>query len=178
MIVSSCIKLSYLSEGTRATSFPMFFWQYCKDMETSYFGLFGHVWIFTPKMVVSTCRKFQCFSKWQKYTPFTSSLRYYILKNPAARLENGISAHNSRTRIIGSEISITILVSILDYFHKTNDKIFQKIKKSKFCGHFGQFLPKFGEKWIFLEKRALLVFKYSNYVPCCKNSEKSNNPFW
>ena len=40
-----------------------------------------------------------------------------------------------------------------------------------------QFLPKFGEKWVFLGKRALTGFKYSNYLIRCKNSEKTNNPF-
>ena len=44
-------------------------------------------------------------------------------------------------------------------------------------GDFGQFLPKFGGKWIFLEKRALRVFKYSNYLSWCKKSDKANNPF-
>ena len=31
---------------------------FLKDMQTSYFGYFGHVWIRTPKMVTPTCRKF------------------------------------------------------------------------------------------------------------------------
>ena len=34
-----------------------------------------------------------------------------------------------------------------------------------------------GKKWIFLEKRALLAFKYSNYLPWCSNSENTNVPF-
>ena len=35
---------------------------------------------------------------------------------------------------------------------KTNDKIFQKIQKNLFLGHFGPFSPKFQYKRIFLEK--------------------------
>ena len=40
-------------------------------------------------------------------------------------------------------------------------KVFKKIQKALFWGHFGPFLL----KRIFLEKRALLVLKYSNYLP-------------
>ena len=52
-------------------------------------------------------------------------------------------------------------------------KFFKKSTKP----YFGQLLHKFRGKWVFLEKSALTVFKYSNYLPWCKNSEKSNNPF-
>ena len=38
-------------------------------------------------------------------------------------------------------------------------------------------MPKFGQKWIFLEKRALSGFQYSNYLPLCLKSEKPNEPF-
>ena len=60
----------------------------------------------------------------------------------------------------------------------TNDKIFQKIKpKNLFWGHFGLFLHKFDQKWIFLAKRTLSVFKCSNYLPSCQKSEKTNEQF-
>ena len=42
--------------------------------------------------------------------------------------------------------------------------------------HFVPFLPKFGQKWIFLEQRTLLVFKYSNYLPLCGKVRKSYQP--
>ena len=48
---------------------------------------------------------------------------------------------------------------------KTNDKIFQKIKKNYFVTILGPLCPNLGKKIFFLEKRALSVFKYSNYVP-------------
>ena len=41
-------------------------------------------------------------------------------------------------------------------------------------GPFWALFPKFGRKRISLEKRALSVFKYFNYLPSCKNSEKAN----
>ena len=63
---------------------PMLFWRYCKDMQTSYFGYFGHAWLQTPSMIVSTWRRFRSLSAYPKYTSsFTSFLRYYILKNSA-----------------------------------------------------------------------------------------------
>ena len=57
---------------------------------------------------------------------------------------------------IGEETSTTILVSILDYSQeKLMTKFSKKSKKCYFRGHFGHFWPKFGQKWIFLEKRAV-----------------------
>ena len=48
---------------------------------------------------------------------------------------------------IGSELSITILVFILDYFQeKLVTKFLKKSKKRYFVGHFGPFLHKFGQK--------------------------------
>ena len=41
-------------------------------------------------------------------------------------------------------------------------KFFKKSRK-KLGDQFGPFLLKFGQKYIFAEKRALPVFKYSNY---------------
>ena len=44
-------------------------------------------------------------------------------------------------------------------------------------GPFWVFFPNFGQKWIFLEKKALSVFKYSNYLPSCRKSETTDDPF-
>ena len=51
-------------------------------------------------------------------------------------------------------------------FRKTNNKYFQIL---------GSFWTIFFQTWgkmYFLEKRALSVYKYSKYLPCCKKSEK------
>ena len=57
----------------------------------------------------------------------------------------------------------------MDYFQeKLMKKYFINSKKI----YFGTFFPKFGKKWIFLGKRALSVFKYSNYL-----TEKTKEPF-
>ena len=39
------------------------------------------------------------------------------------------------------------------------------------------FFPKIWAKWIFLEKRVLSLFKYSNYLLSCKKLEKTNSRF-
>ena len=44
----------------------------------------------------------------------------------------------------------------------------------------GQFLAlfaQFGQKWFFLGKRALSVFRYSNYLTSCQKSEKTKKLF-
>ena len=68
-------------QAKKSTSFPMFFWRYFKDMQTCYFGYFGHAWQHTPKIIISSCGKLRCLSKCQK--SFIYFLRYYILKNSA-----------------------------------------------------------------------------------------------
>ena len=75
---------------------------------------------------------------------------------------------------IGSEISTTILISILDYFQeKLTTKFSKKPPKTLFWGHFGPFMPKFGQKWFFLEKRTLPVFRSSNDLKSSQKSEKT-----
>ena len=98
MILPPWRKPSYLSGGKKiqTTSSSMFFILVLQNMQISYFRYFGHAWLDTPNMIKSTSRKFRYFSICQKNT---SSLRYYILKNPAIWLVNIISVHNSRTRI-------------------------------------------------------------------------------
>ena len=43
-------------EGRKSNTHPMIFWRYCKDTQI-YFGYFGHVWLYTAKIIVSTCRR-------------------------------------------------------------------------------------------------------------------------
>ena len=73
---------------------------------------------------------------------------------------------------------ITILVFIIDYFQeKLTSQKFSKSHKIHILGVFWALLPKLGQKWIFMEKRALSVFQYSNYLPLFPKSEKPNEPF-
>ena len=54
VIPTTCTKLLFLSPGRKSISSCMIFWRYYKDMQTPYFGYFGHVWLLTTKMIVST----------------------------------------------------------------------------------------------------------------------------
>ena len=42
----------------------------------AYFCYFGHAWLYTPKMIVSTYRRLRCLSAYQKSTSSINSLRY------------------------------------------------------------------------------------------------------
>ena len=78
---------------------------------------------------------------------------------------------------IGGEISITILVFMLDSFQeKPMTKIFKKSRKT--CS--GAILGPFAQIWAkmtFPRKRALSVFKYSSYLLSCQKSEKTKESF-
>ena len=161
----------------------MLFWRYCKDMQTSYFGYFGHAWLHTPKMIVSTCTRLWCLSVCKKQTSsFILFLRYYILKNPAIWLAVPIwGLEFCQIWDWWWNINNNISFHFRLFPRKTNDKIFHKIQKKLFWGHFGTFLPKFWQKWIFLEERffkkkvfkRFSVFRNSNYLPSCQKSEKT-----
>ena len=71
-----------------------------------------------------------------------------------------------------------VLVFILDYFQLelTWRNFSKNSQKAYFEAILGPFLPKLGQKWIFLEERALSVFQYWNFLPLCQKSEKSNEP--
>ena len=129
-------------------------------------------------MIVSACRRLHCLSAYQKYTSFLQFfLRFYILKNPAIWLADTILAHNSRTRIFPDIVLVTILVFILDYFQeKLMTKIFRK-SKTLFWGHFGSFMPKFGQNE-FSCKNGLSVLKCSNYLPLYQQSQNSMSHSW
>ena len=130
----------------------MLFWRYCKDMQTLYFGYFGHAWLDTPKIIVSTCTRLQCLSACHKYTLlFTSFLRYYILKNPAIRLAYSVLACNLRTRVL-PDMGLLIKYQqqyqfpILDYFQeKLLAKFFKKFKKPYFGAILGPFYANLGK---------------------------------
>ena len=139
----------------------MLFCRYCKVMQT-YLGYFGHAWLYATTMIVSTCRRIQFLSVFQKQnSPFTSPLTYYILNNPACQIWDWCW-----TTIL------TILVLMLDYFQeKLMTKLFKKYKKTYFVA----ILVFFAQTWVkmnFPGKRSLSVFKHSNYLPSCQISEK------
>ena len=109
-----------------------------------YCGCFGHALLYAIKMIVSTCRRLRCLSTCQKQnSSFTSSLRYYILKNPAILLADSIWNHNWRPRILpGMGLLLNINNNISFHFRlfprKTNDKILL---------YFGAILAFFAQIW-------------------------------
>ena len=56
-------------------------------------------------------------------------------------------------------------------------KIFKKSKKPYLGVMLGNFCPNLESNEFSWKKRALAVFKYSNYLLWCKKFEKTNNPF-
>ena len=98
-----------LSAGKKSTLSSIFFWRYCKDMQTTYFGYFGQAWLCPPKKITSTCRKLWCLcacQKWLHYSLF-SSWDINILNNPTIWLANSIFTYNLRTRI-SSEMRLVV----------------------------------------------------------------------
>ena len=54
-----------------------FGWDIAKLFQTYYFGYFGHVWLRTPRVILSTCRKLLSLSACKNLTSsFTFSMRY------------------------------------------------------------------------------------------------------
>ena len=93
---------------------PYAFMEILQRYET-YFGYFGHAWLHSHIMIVSPCRRLHVYLQKQT-SSFTAFLRYYSLENPANWLSASILAHNFAR--YGGQISMTMLVFILDYFQE------------------------------------------------------------
>ena len=94
---------------------------------------------------------------WQHFGPYiTQDLEFYQIWDWWWNINNNISFHFKL------------------FPRKTNGKFFKTSKKPYFGEHFGPFLPKFEQKWNFLGKGALSVFKYYSYLPLYQKSEKTN----
>ena len=168
VILSSCRKRLCLSAGKNSTSLPMLLWRYYKDMQT-HFGYFGHSWLHS--MIVSPCRRLQSLSACN-YNKLHNSLLSYILKNPANWLAGSIFTYNSRPNILPDmfmkyqeQYQFSFYI-ISKYIKLTGQNFSKRIQNPILGGHSGTFLPKFGQKWIFLEKRAVRfsIFKLSTIV--------------
>ena len=126
----------------------MFFWRYCKYMQTSYFGYFGHAWLCTPKMIVSTCKTvmFFCMPKINLIIHFFLEILHFKKSCnliDQQHLDPSLENQNFARYGIHGEISITIIVFDLDYFQeKLMTKLFKKSKKNLYWGHFGQIRAK------------------------------------
>ena len=57
---------------------PSYFtWDIVKILQTRYFGFFGHAWLRTPKLILSTCRKLLCLSAGKKKSSPTFFCKHY-----------------------------------------------------------------------------------------------------
>ena len=103
-------------------------------------------------------------------------LKISHFKEPCNFIGCKIWAHNWRPRCrVVNEISIKILAFTLDYFQeKLNTRFSKKYKKPYFgvMWPFSSFLPKFGEKLIFLEKRLCQFLNIPVIYHCVKNQKK------
>ena len=119
-------------------------------------------------MIVSTWRDL-----WSLYASKKSTLSFTFFLRYCKNIATLLFLYE-----IGGEISITILVFVLDCFHeKLMTKFFKKSKKNYLRAILGHFCPNLCKNELFLEKRALSVFKYSHFPPSCKKSEKTNDTF-
>ena len=119
------------------------------------FRYFGHAWLSTAKVMLLIYWKLSylsagknklhhpCFSEYwlSAFWPITREPEFCQIWDWWWNINNNISFH------------FKFLIN------------FSKNSKKLLWGQFGSFLLKFGQKWIFMEKRALPVFKYSNYLP-------------
>ena len=129
----------------------MLFWRYCKDMQT-YFGYFGHVWLYITKIIVSTFRRLRCLSAYSGW----QHLGTYLETQNFARYG------------VGFEISIKILVFALDYFQEKLMTKFLKKSKKPYFGVMQAFWP-FWAKINFSGKKAV-SFSITYHLP--KNQKK------
>ena len=139
-------------------------WRYCKDMETcfAYFCMPGYT---HPKWYYQLAEAFDVYLDAKNKLIihfFLKILQFNESRNLTGWQHFGPQLNNFAR--YGGEISIRVLVFILDYFQeKLTWQNFSKNPKILFWGHSGPVLPKLWQKWILLEKRALSVFKYFNY---------------
>ena len=141
----------------KSTSSFTFFLSYffiAKILQTC-FRYFGHALLCTPKVILSIYWKLLCLSAGGKNQ-----------LHPPCFSEDWLTAFWPINRE-------PEFCQIWDWWWNINNNIsfhfkflinFSKNTKKLFWGQFGSFLLKFGQKWIFMEKRALPNFKYSNYL--------------
>ena len=136
LLKPTCRKLYVYLHVKNQLHISLLFWDITKTLQSCYFENFGNDWPSPSKIILSICRTLSCLSACKKSTSsFTAFLRYWC-----------------------QNINYNIIFHFWSYPGKTKDKIFQKIQKNLFWDYFGPFFSRFGQKWIFLEKRALSVF--------------------
>ena len=158
MVVSVWGNIRHLSAGKKSTSsftFSLSYFllqRYCKlVLGTLDMPGYAH-----PKWYYQFIENFCVYLQAQKI----NFIPHAFLKIGWQHFGQQIENQNFVKYGIGAEISTTILAFILDYFQEKRFRfLINFLKSSK------KILVKNGQKWFFMEKRPLPVFKYSNYLP-------------
>ena len=144
----------------------------------NYFGYFGHAWLCTPKLIVSTCRKllmFICMPKINFIIHFFLEIIHFKEScNLIGQQHFGPYLENQKFARYGicGEISITILVFISDYFQeKLTSKFFEKLKKHYFGSIMGHFFLDLGKNEFSWKK----VCQFLNVPIICHHAKNQKN---
>ena len=171
VILSTRRRLLCLSAGKKSTSSPRFSRFIAKICSISRFDfLFWVLWAYLGKDTQNYSINWQktlmliCMPKIHFIVLLLLGILHFKEScnligeqhfNPKLKNQNSVKYE------IGSEISITILVFILDYFQEKLMPEFFKTPEKKYIymwHHFGPFLPKFAQKMNFLRKKASVSF--------------------
>ena len=180
MILSICRKPLCLFAGKKTTSPPptLLYWRYCKDIQTSYFGYFGHAWL--PKMIVSPCTRLGFLFACKKQTfSCILFLRYYILKNPSTWLAVLIwELESCKIWDWWWNINNNISFHFRLFPRKTKDNFCKKILKEPILGQFWALFTQIRAK-IHLPGKKSCQFLYIPIIyHCAKNQKKPFSNFW
>ena len=134
-------------------------------------GYFGHDWLHTPKMIVSSCKRLRFLPACQKINFIIHSFLQILHFKESCNLIGWLhfSPQLNNQNFDNNNISFHFRL----FSRKTSDKMFQKNPKLHFRDILGPFLGKNEFSW---KKRALSIFRYSNYLPLCQKLKKTIEP--
>ena len=158
-----------LFAGKKSTSSPILLWGYCKDMQTLFWVLWACLVTLTQidGITLQKTSMFLCMQKINFIIHFFLMILHFKKSCNLIGLQHfwPITRDPKFCQICCWNIKNNISFHFRLFQRKQRRKNFQKNKKNLFWSHSGPFLPKFGQKWIFLEKKVLSVFQYLNYLP-------------
>ena len=157
---------------------PLLYWRYCKDIQTSYFGYFGHPWL--PKMIVSPCTRLGFLSACKKQTlSCILFLRYYILKNPSIWLAVLIwGLESCKIWDWWWNINNNISFHFRLFPRKTKDIFYKKILKEPILGQFWALFTQIRAKMNLPGKKSCQFLYIPIIYHCAKNQKKPFSNFW
>ena len=185
MILSTCRKLLCLSAGKKINFIPHVFMEILQRYGNF---LFWVLWACLDRYIQNDSINlyktsiFICMAKINFIIHFFLEILHFKEScNLIGQQDFGplVENQNFARSGIGGEVSVTVLVFILDYFReKLIPKFFKKSKKPYLGAIFGPFFPKFWQKWISPEKGVLSVFKHFIYLSSCKKKKTLMSHSW